>query len=256
MTNDEDKDIEITEPIHGPVSENIFTEPTMLDVEEQFDEQPRYLKNVGKLTLKKIFFSKKNSWIDESGKKYNLMVVSPTNRAGDTKWSDTDLGEESKMALELKLTSEQKAYVYYDAGYGTDVTKKGWERILKVKVMPINHTFVAHDFPHIIDYECGLGAAKGSRRYTIMVGSIIKVSNSNDFEHLWKSLGILDEVNEKGQVIKENQFTLKMAQPDEIIDTRGLKPLPVEDNAPGIISPSSKNPKTNLRETHRGDQVE
>lgn len=258
QTNEENtKDVmNYVEPVEDSMSDN-FQEPDTLDIEEQIQEEPKYLKNVGRPRMKKVSMAKRNSWVDESGKRYNLMVVVPFNRAGDTKWSETDLDDEARFARELKLTGEQKAYVYYDPTYGTQVTTRGWERVIKTKIVHIGHNFVVQDYPHILDYECGLGGMKGVRRYTIMVGQIAKVSNLNDFDDLWKRLSQLDEVDEDGEIKKQNVYSSKLADPDKEVDMSKFNPnVASVENSPKIVSPRGTNIKTELNETNLEADIE
>lgn len=217
---EEKKVHKVTEP-----KNTAFSEPTTVEVEHTIDDEVKYLKNVGEPKLKTIDSALKNSWTTIDGVKYNVMVIWPINRNNDLPWEEKNDSQEAKLAKQLQLKASEKAYVYFDPNYGTGVPEKGWSKILYIKQgVAINHSFTVQDYPHIIDHPVGLGGTSGERLYTAKVGQTVKVSHQGDFKKLWTTFGYLDEVNEKGETIKENVYSSKRANPDKPVDTSRYNP--------------------------------
>lgn len=87
---------------------------------------------------------------------------------------------------------------------------------------------IVEDYPHVINYPYGpIGRPDQEKRITILVGQTVATSDKKLFEHLWKTFRFLDEVDEKGNLVKENtetdpKFVVKEKSPEETSLARAL----------------------------------
>lgn len=89
---------------------------------------------------------------------------------------------------------------------------------------PVHYRFEVYHYPHIVNFTIGMDRTD-ERRYDLLVGEVVKVEDDNDAEYIMEKRHCVDEVNEKGEVIKVNSYPEKLGIDKEPMDTRG-KQLP------------------------------
>ena len=158
----------------------------------------RYLKNVGDPSSVLVDVQRHVWWVDKDAKKRVVEIV-VRDREGQQPGS-----RELNLAEQLRLTSGEKAILYFQP-----------DGSINKKILDINHTFEVVNYPHVLGVVFSDGADEFTkkRRYNILVGEVAKITNQKDFERLWKSHGFLDEVDEEGNVIRENAYTINRKNP-------------------------------------------
>jgi hypothetical protein len=167
----------------------------------------RYLKNNGTPTPMVINTQRHAHWRDKDGKQRVIeIVVDGRDTSGDGK-------EEQRKAEQLRLKGGEKAILYYQPD----------GRIVS-KILGVNESFTVENYPHVLGVTFGEGEGDftAKRRYNILVGQIAAVKNNQDFETLWKTFRFCDEVDEKGKVVRENDWSKTRKNPPQPTD----KPMP------------------------------
>lgn len=170
-------------------------------------QQIRYLKNNGQPSSVLVDIQRHVSWWDKQGKQRMIEVILPNRESNNPK------DDEKKKAEQLKLVDGEKALLYFQPT--GDIVKK---------VVDSNFTFTVFDYPHLKGVVMGEGSGLMSkkRKYNCLVDQILKVTNSRDFEQLWRTYQFLDEVDEEGNIIRENLYTKNLKNPPKKSD----KPMP------------------------------
>ena len=83
---------------------------------------------------------------------------------------------------------------------------------------PLNYTFDVEHYSHIVGFPLGADRMD-ERRYTLLVGDIVKFESDGDADEIMQRYPFVDEVNEKGEIIKSNPYMDKIDK--EPMDTRG-----------------------------------
>ena len=73
------------------------------------------------------------------------------------------------------------------------------------EIVPIDKSFVVTHYPHIVNFKVGLNQYN-ERRYNVLRGQTAQIENDDDADIIFKTFSFVDEVNEKGEIIRENRW--------------------------------------------------
>ena len=170
--------------------------------------KPKILKNNGKPSVITISTQKWTEFFDKRGNKQKIKIV--MYRSDNNK---------DKEVEEFRLSKFEKCVVYWE----NDVYKS---RVIR----PITHTFTVESYPHLLNIHIGTGTFD-ERIYNFKVGEMVSIGLEKDFNELFLKFNLLDEVDEKGIIIKENVYTQRQNKPEEIPDYSKI-PLPEMEELP------------------------
>lgn len=199
----------------------------------------RYLRNDGDPKRELIDIQRHWHWMDEKGKKRVIEIIMRRDESD---------AREKRLADQLRLTVGEKAVLYFQP-----------DGSIVKKVLDENQTFTVENWPHILGvvYGDGEGELSKRRRYRILVGEIVKITNEKDYNKLWKTFGFLNEVDEDGKIIRENVFEEEKKNPSQ----KTKKPYPNTfgeasdaDFKKSMASPEEK--RNELKEASEDDEFD
>lgn len=207
------------------------------DTGEIRESAARYLRNDGQPTIIHADKQRVVYWLDIAGVQRVMRIIIPNRESGSSVLDkDTDVSiEEGKIAEQLRLVEGEKALLYYQP-----------DGSIEKKIVDINFTFDIKNYPHIKDVKFGVGSGINAkiRKYSVLVGQTIKVTNAMDFNGLWKTYGFLNEVDKNGNLVKENpQFSQSKTE------QKSNKSFPtqfVEMQAKDIVTPNGGYERTTM----------
>ncbi len=170
--------------------------------------KPRILKNNGKPSVITISTQMWTEFFDKRGNKQKIKVV--MHRSSDDK---------NKEVFEFRLSKFEKCVIYWE----NDVYKS---RVIR----PIAHTFTVESYPHLLNIHIGT-SVYDERIYNFKIGEMVRIDLEKDFDELFSKYQLLDEVDEKGIIIKENVYTQRQNKP-EIIPDYSKMSLPEQEDIP------------------------
>lgn len=146
----------------------------------------RFLQNNGKPSVITVATQKWVQYYDKKGIFHKIKVV--MKRDGD---DDPDVDK-------FRVPDDEKCLIYEENG----VFKGKYPK-------PIDSSFMVNSFPHMLNIHVGRDKYN-ERVYNFRVGDIVQIDCDEypaDFDYLFKNFSLLDEVDEKGGMIKENIYT-------------------------------------------------
>lgn len=178
------------------------------------ENQPKFLQNNGKASVITVSTQKWVDYYDKKGIYHKIEIV-----------MERDHDNNERANKEFRLSRYEKCLVYFDSG----VYKR---RVIR----PKEEFFSVESWPHLLNVHCGT-SKYDERIYNFKVGEIVRVDNFRDFTELFKQYHLLDEVNEKGEIIKKNIYTKRQENPEEKVDYSKVslpEMIDIPDNSPQI----------------------
>jgi len=131
-------------------------------------------------------------YLDENGDKWEVKVS--CHRDKEEYYISPEEASELKRFV---VGEDEKLMVWYKNG-----------RIHSKQIVPIGNSYEVENYPHVLDFHCGTNKFD-ERIYNCYVGGACEVSRQDDKEYILKTFHFLDEVDEKGSVIKKNPYLSK-----------------------------------------------
>lgn len=180
-----------------------------------------YLKNNARPRTITVYKQRFTDYLDEDGNKFNIKIICKREHNDD---------EEVKELKKFMVADDEKVIIY---------TKNG--KIQERKTYPIDNSFEVMNYPHIIEVHCGLNKFD-ERIYSIYVGSITEISRADDVETIMKLYHFIDEVDEKGTVIRKNPYLSKDWNKKMVVDMERL-PVHYETMSPESLPTATPRSK-------------
>ncbi len=179
-----------------------------------------YLKNNARPRTITIYKQRFTDYLDEDGNKWNLKIICQREHNDD---------DEVKELKKFMVADDEKVIIF---------TKNG--RIQERKTYPVDNTFEVENYPHVIEVHCGLSKFD-ERIYSIYVGGITEILRADDIEIIMKLYHFIDEVDEKGAVIRKNPYLSKDWNKKMVVD---MAKLPVHYETMSDESLPTANPRS------------
>jgi len=212
----------------------------------------KYLKNNAKPQIIVIKQQKRLEYFEKAknGKFVRYLIWIAMHPLGTRSYSGLDKEDlVDQYVLKYNLPQNEKLIINHKSdGFVKDYRYTSEQR------RPINYSFSVEHYPHIVDFKIG-NDKTDEVRYDLLVDTITPVESDEDAETLMKCFPFIDEVNEKGETIRENPYNKFDQKP---MDTQGIK-LPTQYENVSRESFVQKNkipeaPKMVYREENVGEE--
>uniref|UniRef100_A0A6M3IRA5 Uncharacterized protein n=1 Tax=viral metagenome TaxID=1070528 RepID=A0A6M3IRA5_9ZZZZ len=218
--------MEKIERITNNKEENLRNMDVPVEAKTPAKEKKYYLKNNARPRNITINIQRLTDYLDEDGNKWEVKVSCHRDK------EEYYIGPEEAEDLKRFVVGEdEKLMIWYKNG-----------RIGSKQIVPIGNTYEVENYPHILDFHCGTNKYD-ERIYNCYVGGLCEIARADDKEAMLKIYHFVDEVDEKGGVIRKNPYLSKNWNQKMVVDMNKIPRM--EEVSPDLMP----------RQTQRKDRI-